>query len=97
MRNMRILEANHENAELRQPKPLRHLAAEHTALASAFGACALAGDDEHEARAASARFAQKMQQCRMRLSLREPVQIETSIDRLFTARDTLLHAATKWC
>jgi hypothetical protein len=41
------------------------------------------------------RVAQEPQQRGMRLTLRQPMQVETGVDRLLAARDAALHAAAE--
>ncbi len=93
MRNMRVLEADHKGAKLRQIKPLRHLPAQHAAFALA--APALAGDHQHQARAAATGRAQEMRQRGVRFALRQTMQIETAVDGLLAAGDARPHAAAK--
>src|SRR6185503_7729088 len=91
MRDVRVLEADHKVAKVRQGQPLGHLAAQNATLAVA--ASAFAGDDEHQPGAARARGAQEVQERAVRLRLRQPVQIHAPVYRLAAARDTLARAA----
>src|SRR5215208_1786997 len=83
---MRVVEADDHGAEFRQRQPERHLPLQNAALA----ATALAGDYHDEPGAAGLRGVQEAQQGIMRSRLRQPVQIEPSVDRIATARDALL-------
>src|ERR1019366_4885253 len=62
----------------RQAQPLRYLAAQYAGLAPA----SFAGDHQHQPGVARAGAAQEPQQRGMRLTLRQPMQVETGVDRL---------------
>ena len=74
-------------------QPLRHLAAQHAGLAERARPLPVITSSSRASRACALR--RKLQQRRMRLRLRQPVQIEPGVDRLLAARDALLHAAAE--
>ena len=85
MADMGFLEADHQRAEFRQAKPLRHLTAQHATLG--LGAdLALAGDDEHEGQPVMMGALQKTKQRAVRPRLRHAVQVEPGVDLLPPAR-----------
>ena len=89
MRDVGVFKTDNELSKFRQSEPLRHLTAQHADLAAA----AFPRNHQHQPRIARIGITQKPQQRRMRLTLREAVQIESGVDRLLTARYALLHAA----
>ena len=78
MADMGFLEADDQRAKLRQGQPLRHLAAQHTALG--IPGDALAGDHKHEGQAIMMRALQEAEQRPMRADLRHAMQIEPRVD-----------------
>src|SRR6201999_1649679 len=81
MADMRLLKADHQRTEFRQAQPLRHLAAQHTALG--FRAhFALAGDDEYERQAVAMGALQEARQRAMGTGLRHAVQVDAGVDLL---------------
>ena len=93
MAGVGILETDDKRAKFGQRKPHRHLSPEHAALGRGVvfaPAGSLAGDDEYNFAAVRLGAAQEARQLRMRLCLREAVQIEAGIYRFTAARDTFL-------
>ena len=86
MRGVGVLETDDKVAEFGQRKPKRYLTAQHARFAAAP---AFAGDDQHQPRPARACRMQKPRERGVRLRLREPMQIETCLNRLTAARDSL--------
>src|ERR1019366_8220192 len=89
--DMRVLEPDDQGSELWQRQPHRHLSLEHSAFALVRPfAGSFAGDDQCNLGAVRLGAVQKAQQRRMRLSLREAVQVEAGVNCFAPTRDTLL-------
>lgn len=103
MRNVGFVETDDKGPELRQREPQRNLPAQHAALALSVVryfrsfACSFSGHDEDEPRAGSLRLANEMHERGMCLTLRHAVQVDSRIDRLPPACDTLFLPLVERC
>ena len=93
---MRFLETKDDVAQLGQVQPVRHLAAQHTAL-GVGGARSLAGDHEREFGPVVLSATEKARERRVRLRLGHAVQIDARIDRGAAAHKLLLFAPRQRC
>jgi hypothetical protein len=91
MSDVRGLEADYERTKFRHAQPLRDLALEHPSLPLA--SASFSRDDKHKAGIACGRGPQETQKRRVCFTLGQAVQIEPTVDRLFTASDPSAHAA----
>jgi hypothetical protein len=94
MGNVRLFKADYQSPKFRQAQPVRDLTLEHPS----FGvtSATLSGNDKHKAGIAHGRGPQKTQKCRVCFALRQPVQIETTVDCLFATSDPHAHASPEW-
>jgi hypothetical protein len=88
-----ILEPDNKRAKFRQTEPLWYLALQHASLS--VTAKPFARNNKHETRTTPARGPQEAQKRRMRLALRQTMQIEPAIDCLLAACDAPTHAPSK--
>jgi len=95
MRDVSIFKSDHQCAELWQAKPLRHLPLEYTTLSFARPHT-FARYDQHQSRSTRARGAHETQQRGVGFALRQPMQIETTINCFGPPCNALLHPAAEW-
>jgi hypothetical protein len=95
MGDVRLLKADYQCPKFRQTQPVRDLTLQH----ASFGItpATFSGDDKYKPGIAGGRSPQETQKCRVCLALGQPVQIEPTVDCLFSASNTRTHAAPERC